>query len=193
MAYTKTKSQSSNTHFYNYQPYFSPMFLFSAEFNEDRSKHKSEGKKNQTVRILLADDDIDDRELFQEAMSETGFPLDVQLAEDGSRLIELLKAEKKLPDIIFLDLNMPNKNGKECLVEIRKNSYYNHIPIVIYSTSSSNRDIDETFENGANLYVRKPSSFNELLLITKNVLLLDWDLYKPKSCRHNYVFSFGGK
>jgi CheY-like chemotaxis protein len=142
------------------------------------------------LSIVLADDDTDDREMFAEVIGELNAGIQLTCAEDGMVLLKLLQAtEQPLPQLIFLDLNMPNKNGKECLDEIRKSERLKHIPVVIYSTSSSPKDIEDTFEKGANLYVRKPSSFNELRNITRTVLSLDWNHYRPNALRSMFVFS----
>lgn len=145
---------------------------------------------NKLLRIVLADDDIDDRDFFAEAISELEFKVHLENVEDGSNLLRILEdPDKVLPHLIFLDLNMPNKNGRECLDEIRKNERLKSIPVIIYSTSSSPKDIEETFVKGANLYVRKPSSFNDLLVIIRKVLSLNWDKYQPNASRKNFVFS----
>ncbi|MEP7171012.1 MAG: response regulator [Bacteroidota bacterium] len=113
---------------------------------ENEKKEKTEitgntiaGKK---ISILLADDDADDRDLFKEAIEETKLNVNLDFAEDGKCLIDLLCNEKRLPDLIFLDLNMPYKTGMECLAEIRNNSTFKDIPVVIYSTSSSIKDLE---------------------------------------------------
>jgi CheY-like chemotaxis protein len=146
---------------------------------------------NNPLLIFLADDDADDRAMFEEVITEIDPAIRLICAEDGGVLLKMLQSENVLlPHLIFLDLNMPNKNGKECLDEIRKSEQLKHIPVVIYSTSSSPKDIDDTFEKGANLYVRKPSSFNELRSITKDVLSMDWELHKPFSTKNIFVFSY---
>lgn len=156
--------------------------LLSASFDE------SEGKSEGTF-IVLADDDADDRDLFSEALANSGTKVKMETARDGVELIELLRSKNKLPELIFLDLNMPNKNGRDCLIEIRNSEELKHIPVVIYSTSSSRMDIDFTYENGANLFVSKPSSFRELVQTAKKVMALDWKKYQPKSNKDQYVFS----
>lgn len=144
---------------------------------------------NKPVIVFLADDDPDDRSMFEEVIHEVDPAIQLTCAEDGKVLLNILLHEHAtLPDLLFLDLNMPNKNGKECLEEIRKSERLKHIPIVIYSTSSSPKDIEDTFERGANLYVIKPSSFQELQLIAKSILTLDWNNYKPYACKNNFVF-----
>ena len=113
--------------------------------------------------ILLADDDEADRLLFTEAFSELSIKTTVRTVNDGMQLIEWLKKEDNtLPHFLFLDLNMPRKNGMECLKEIRSNEKLRNIFIAIYSTSYNEKDMEETFVNGANVYITKPSDFNEL-------------------------------
>jgi CheY-like chemotaxis protein len=112
-------------------------------------------------RILLADDDADDRELFEEALSDIHPNAVLTTAQDGEELMFILKNYHK-PDLLFLDLNMPRKNGKECLYEIVKHPELRKIPIIIYSTSVNPTDIEETFSLGAILFFRKPNSYEEL-------------------------------
>ena len=117
-------------------------------------------------QIILADDDADDRDLFEEAIASIDPEIGVAMAHDGEELCLMLERNEVHPDVIFLDLNMPRKNGKECLAEIRGNSNWKDIPVIIYSTSLSQRDIDECFQLGATSYILKPNSFEEL----KNIL-----------------------
>ena len=113
------------------------------------------------THILLADDDKDDVELFQSAVKECAPDLMVWTAENGKALLELLDKVPS-PDVIILDLNMPYLNGYECLQKIRMNSNYIHIPVMVYSTSTSQTEIDKCLNNGADYYVIKPHSFSAL-------------------------------
>ena len=115
--------------------------------------------------VLLAEDDADDRELFLEAMSVVAPDIKVATVENGEKLIKLLTESHLSPDCIFLDLNMPRKNGRVCLIELKNNAKTRNIPIVIYSTSISKKDVDETFHRGATCFIRKPNSFRELTLL----------------------------
>lgn len=118
---------------------------------------------NVAVKIILADDDESDRLIFIEAFSELKIKSEVIALHDGKQLMEYLAQSKvNLPAIIFLDLNMPRKNGIECLMEIRANKKFKDLPIAIYSTSASKNDIEDTFNHGANVYIKKPSDFNKL-------------------------------
>ncbi|MDB5255361.1 MAG: response regulator receiver protein [Chitinophagaceae bacterium] len=143
------------------------------------------------VVVFLADDDADDRAMFEEVIHEVDPTIQLTCAEDGKILLTMLQSGKyPLPQLLFLDLNMPNKNGKECLEEIRNSDRLKDIPVIIYSTSSSPKDIDDAFEKGANLYVRKPSSFQELRFIARAVLAMEWSNYKPFVVRNTFVFSY---
>lgn len=119
-------------------------------------------------RILLADDDPDDRELFEEALADIHPNAVLTTAQDGEELMFILQNYHK-PDLLFLDLNMPRKNGKECLHEIVKDPRLNQIPIIIYSTSVNPTDIEETFSLGAIRFLRKPNSYEELKRNVKKI------------------------
>jgi len=127
------------------------------------------------IRILLAEDDPDDRQFFQEALTEAQISSKLTTVEDGLQLTKYLaEADGQTPDIIFLDINMPYKNGKECLKEIRSNSSFKHVPVIMFSTSSYKTDIEETFANGANMYVSKPVFFDDVVTILKQIFSLNW-------------------
>lgn len=99
-----------------------------------------------TLRILLADDDEDDRTFFSEAIAELKMTNQLTLFNDGKDLMEYMhNPDAKLPHILFLDLNMPYKNGLDCLKEIRADQRFKNVSIAIYSTSSSEKDIENTF------------------------------------------------
>lgn len=135
------------------------------------------------IHILLADDDADDRELFQEALSVSGLDIELSMVTDGEQLsnvISGLQVPPPPPHMIFLDINMPRKNGKTCLVEIRKNSKFDHIPVIMFSTSNSERDVDETYRCGASRYINKSDFFrNEILMLKKLFSFEGSHLVKP--------------
>lgn len=119
--------------------------------------------ENEPLYILLADDDASDRLLFKEAFKELKLKTLVQTVNDGEELMDHLeKEETSLPDLIFLDLNMPRKSGLECLKEIKSSEKLKGISIAIFSTSATERDVEDTFCNGANVYIQKPNDFNTL-------------------------------
>lgn len=118
---------------------------------------------NDPLHILLVDDDEGDRILFKEAFAELKIKTIVRTLNDGIQLMKWLCVKYiRLPDFLFLDLNMPRKNGIECLKEIRNNERLKEIFIAIYSTSNNEKDLEESFTSGANIYIRKPNNFNTL-------------------------------
>lgn len=125
--------------------------------------------------IFLADDDSDDVFLFREALKEVTNEVNVHTAENGDILLKMLAGKPALPDIIFLDLNMPIKNGFQSLEEIRANAEYNTIPVAILSTSSDEKAIITAHKNGANAYITKPVAFTDLKKIIVKCLGMNWD------------------
>lgn len=129
-----------------------------------------ETKEGQPIKVLLADDDPDDRELFQIALSETDSKAKLTAVEDGDKLMQYLsEVDGHPPDIIFLDINMPCKNGKQCLREIRSNKMLKHIPVIMFSTSYYKADVEETFADGANRYVTKPVLIKDLVRVLQRI------------------------
>jgi CheY-like chemotaxis protein len=112
------------------------------------------------LQIVLAEDDENDRMNFKEALAASKMETNITIVNDGVELMEYLEQEDvEVPALLFLDLNMPRKNGMECLLEIRQIPKYRDMVIAIYSTSSSEKDIEQTFFSGANVYMKKPTDF----------------------------------
>lgn len=125
--------------------------------------------------VVLADDDEDDRLFFTEAFDELKITTRVHTYKDGVELMDALNTtEAALPNILFLDLNMPKKSGFECLVELKKDKKFDNIAIAIYSTSASEEDIENTFVNGANIYIKKPNDFNDLKKVLTEIVTTNW-------------------
>lgn len=126
---------------------------------------------NRNIRFLLVDDDEDDRELFQISLNEAEQKIDLVSQECGRAALEMLESGANIPDYIFLDLNMPQMSGREFLQEIKKNIHLSHIPVIIFSTSSDPRDIQETKELGAVAFITKPPRTSELTKILNKFIL----------------------
>jgi CheY-like chemotaxis protein len=121
-------------------------------------------------KFLLADDDADDANLFCEALSGIASVMRCYTAENGVALFELLSSQyPEVPDVIFLDINMPIMNGWECLKRLKSSTDYQSIPIFMYSTSSAKKDIDMAYGLGAMLFLTKPEDFRELAQILEVV------------------------
>ena len=112
----------------------------------------------QKLNILLADDDADDRYFFSKALKILPIQSSLATVEDGAKLMQYLSDNStQLPDALFLDLNMPCKNGAECLTEIKDTETLKHLPVIIYSTSLHDDIADVLYKNGAHYYIRKGS------------------------------------
>jgi CheY-like chemotaxis protein len=126
-----------------------------------------------TINLLLADDDEDDRWLFKHALTDLSIPHTLQVFSNGAELINyLLINQQQLPDAVFLDINMPKKDGLECLTEIKSHQNLKIIPVIIYSTANPGLKAKEMYANGAYHYIQKPGSFFTLRKILNKVLSL---------------------
>ena len=142
------------------------------------------------LHILLADDDDDDRLFFKDAIGEVKVKTVVNMVNDGVELMDYLNnADTRLPNLIFLDLNMPRKDGMECLKEIRSNHKLKDLSIVIYSTSGLEKDIEETFVKGANIYIKKPNDFEELKSILDKVININWQYHTSGFNKENFLLN----
>jgi len=146
--------------------------------------------QNESIYVLLADDDEDDRLFFKEAFSNIKIKTTVKTVNDGVELMDFLtKNRKKLPHILFLDLNMPRKSGMECLREIKKLEHLNDIAIAIYSTSASEQDIEDAFVKGANVYIKKPHDFAKLKSLLEEVIKVNWHYQTSGLNRDGFLLS----
>jgi len=145
---------------------------------------------NDALYILLAEDDEDDRLFFKEALQEIKVKTIIDFVNDGSQLMNYLnKSDMRMPNMVFLDLNMPVKTGMECLIEIRRNNRLKDLAIVIYSTSASEEDIEEAFVNGANIYIKKPNDFLLLKVSLARIISLNWQYHTLGLKRENFLLS----
>ena len=141
--------------------------------------------------IFLADDDIDDCMLFEDALREVDDSTELRTANDGAELMNILKTTiPPTPDVIFLDLNMPKKNGFECLAEIRNSQRFKNIPVVIFSTTGEEEAINRLYDQGANYFIRKPGSYPKLKMAIQKILAIDWPPKNVTTFKENFCFRF---
>lgn len=146
--------------------------------------------ENGPIYVLLADDDEDDRLFFKDVFDELKINTIVNTVNDGEELMKYLSRNNHvLPHILFLDLNMPFKSGLECLAEIKKMDHLREMAIAIYSTSASEKEIEETFVNGANIYIKKPSDFGTLKKVLADVITINWHYQTSGLNRDNFLLS----
>jgi len=132
---------------------------------------------HKSIVILVADDDEEDRLLMQEAMDEAKLVNTIKFVEDGVVLMNYLKGAPPyddrrnypFPGLILLDLNMPRKDGRECIEEIKQNPLLKRIPIVVLSTSRAEEDILRTYDLGVSSFITKPVSFESLVEVMNSV------------------------
>lgn len=141
------------------------------------------------MRIVLVDDDEDDRMFFADALQELEIKTELAEFHNGQELLDhLSKSDAQHPHLIFLDLNMPVMDGFKCLREIRKNPEWKDLVVAIYSTSSSERDIEETFVVGANIYINKPNRFEDLKKTIRQVVKRNWQYQQNEMDKANFLF-----
>ena len=122
-------------------------------------------------KVVLLDDDLDDAELFQEALEEMNDHWDFQHFENAqAALAAWTGAKEKLPDVIFLDLNLPQFSGWEILQQLRQSDHLAAIPVIMYTTSSRKNESELARDLGANFFITKPSDYNELKRLLAEVL-----------------------
>src|SRR5688572_11811191 len=122
--------------------------------------------------VLIIDDDTEDRELFHEAIGEVDSSIKCYTAKDGKEALSMMTRELVvLPDYIFLDINMPVMNGRECLTEIKKNSKLRAIPVIMYSTTSDTNEIRGYYTLGAHDFLIKPHNFKKLVEALNSIIV----------------------
>ena len=119
--------------------------------------------------ILLADDDIDDTEMFCEALADINQNIICKCADNGMMALEILQTLEEKPELIFLDLNMPVMNGWDCLKQLKTNQQYQDIPVIMISISSHKKDMDTASNLDAICYFVKPNNFNDLKQILHSI------------------------
>ena len=132
------------------------------------------------THVLMAEDDDEDYYIFSLAVKELSFTVVLSRAENGDILMKLLE-EEKLPDMLFLDLLMPCRDGRTCIKEIRANTKYDSLPVIVYTSLSDLTNIEFCYREGSNLYAIKPATLNELRGILEKIFSIDWKkiLYFP--------------
>ena len=124
------------------------------------------------LKVLLIEDDVDDIELLKEALEHRNIPHSLIVLNDGSAALNYISHGENLPDIIVLDFNLPKVHGRNVIVEFRAANSYKDIPLLILTTSSAKEDIDFSYKNGADKYLIKPVSSEEITHVVDTILRL---------------------
>ncbi len=142
------------------------------------------------LNILLADDDTDDCIFFKDALKDLAIPTTLATMHNGEQLMDYLATEaNNLPHVLFLDLNMPRKNGFECLSEIKSSEKLKHLPVIIFSTSFEQEVVNLLYKNGAHYFIRKPSIFSQFKAIVYQTLIHIAQEKRTLPTRDNFVLT----
>lgn len=178
ISYTQTKSHEAISDGFVPQRF---------SYNSFQFKNSVDNNSGHLLSILFVDDDADESYLFNEALEHACLQVQLLRATDGNDLLLQLKLSPT-PDLVFMDMNMPHKDGLETLVEIRQNQKFAKLPVVIYSTTKDDTSIDKCFKNGANLFVIKPNNFDGLVRIVKHICSISWTNF-PQPAREQFVIT----
>jgi len=129
--------------------------------------------------IFYADDDADDLEFFRDVTDTFGDRIHLYTHSHGDQLLTAVRNPPPVPQLIFLDINMPGKSGFEVLQELKKSEQYKNIPVVMFSTSNSPENVSKSMQLGANFYVTKPDSIAKLKQSIEYTLNINWKVFKP--------------
>ena len=147
-----------------------------------------------TCNIFYTDDDPEDLETFNDAINDISPDVRVTNFINGTDLLHNLRNPPPIANIIFLDLNLPIRNGFEILKELKKIDIAHHLPVIVFSTSDAIDYVEISKKLGACLYIKKPSSYKTLKHILQTVLLIDWNTFQPSDKNFFYsgddVFNF---
>jgi CheY-like chemotaxis protein len=134
--------------------------------------------------IVLAEDDEDDQIVFTQVIKDLNPQIKVDHVTDGIKLMNLLS--NFLPDLLFLDLDMPRKNGLECLLQIKNDPGMKELPVIVFSSTSRPANVQTAYEVGAHLFLIKSSLYQEYLASLKTILEMDWS--DPEAIREKYCY-----
>ena len=154
-----------------------------------RNVHPNEPCSKKIYNILLAEDDDDDFYIFNHAMSSLLGTIQILHTSNGVMLSTIIQSQIE-PDVIFLDINMPYKNGIACLKEIRSNPLFNATRVVIYSTAKQKREIDICFDLGANFYLVKPTQFSIIKLQLGDLLQNEFFKLNKQPSREEFLMDY---
>ena len=149
------------------------------KFSSDMSK------SHEAHDVLLADDDLDDAEIFEMALQKAEVSYILRHAKDGKHLFVLLK--EKIPYILFLDISMPCEDGISCIIALRKDRTYDRLPVVMYSSLSFPRYVEDAYRNGANYFMVKTGDMTSMVTNLKRIFSIDWTSYQYFPVRDEFV------
>jgi response regulator RpfG family c-di-GMP phosphodiesterase len=137
--------------------------------------------------VLIADDDVDDFEVLRLAIHEVGEGVNVSRAENGEILLRLI--EEHIPDLLFLDIHMPCRDGKSCIREIRSKNKFDHLPVIVYTGNQDSNLINFFYRYRANYFVYKPASYDELVDVVRKIFATRKETMLEFTAQHEFVMN----
>lgn len=138
--------------------------------------------------VLIADDDKDDFEMLAQAIEELSLKVMLSRAENGDMLLKII--HEKIPDLLFLDIVMPCKGGKDCITEIRSDKKFDNLPIIVYTSVRDLSTIEFCYRSGTNFYVIKPDTYGEIVDVIRKIFAVNWKKMKYYPTRNDYVLNY---
>ncbi|HYV92644.1 MAG TPA: response regulator [Chitinophagales bacterium] len=152
-------------------------------------EQQQSGNEAIALRILHVDDDEDDRMFLADALKQLNFPYTLTGAKDGIELFTVMDAGTPY-DLIFLDINMPVIDGRQCLKKLKAHEKYRDVPVIMFTVSKSEQDINEVYASGAHYHVVKPYSFMNMVATIKKILEIDWKTKPPVPSREDFLINY---
>jgi DNA-binding response OmpR family regulator len=140
------------------------------------------------LNVLLVEDDAEDKNFFMHCLEKSNLYHNIIWAKDHDELFQVLEREPEI-NLAIVDLDMPGKNGKECLKEIKAHQKYKTIPVIVMTVSKKTNDIDEVFENGAHYYAIKPYSQVNFTETLKTIFRIDWKIPQPIPEKKHFIIN----
>lgn len=140
------------------------------------------------LHVLLAEDEAEEKDFFIQGLKRLGLSYQISWAKDDKELFELLETEPNI-DLAIIDLDMPGKNGKECLKEIKAHEKYKSIPVIVMTVSKNTPDINEVFEHGAHYYAIKPYSQRNYIETLRQIFTIDWKMPQPIPEKRHFIIN----
>ncbi len=140
------------------------------------------------LNVLLAEDDAEDQKFFIHCLGKLELYHNIIWAKDHDELFQVLEREPEI-NLAIVDLDMPGKNGKECLKEIKAHEKYKNIPVIVMTASKNTEDIDEVFEKGAHYYAIKPYSQANFIETLKEIFKIDWKIPQPIPEKKHFIIN----
>ena len=147
----------------------------------------TERQSEEIQDVIIADDDKDDFDILSDIIKSLDIDVIVSRAENGDVLMRLI--DKKIPDLLFLDLILPCKNGKDCIREIRSDRKFDSLPIIVYTSLRDIDSIEFCYRWGTNLFVHKPSDYADIGEIVKRIFSINWKKIRYYPSRSEFVLN----